>query len=310
MRSRAQRKETFGLRLRRGKNVRVVLEHRHVRGNIMVHFVGAGPGAADLITIRGRKLLEEADVVIYAGSLVNPELLKYTKSGCAVYNSAELTLEEVIGICRNAENDGLDTVRLHTGDPCLYGAVREQMDLLEKLGIAYDSCPGVSSFCGAASVMNLEYTLPDVSQTVILSRMAGRTPVPEKERIRELAFHHATMVLFLSVSMTEELSVELIRGGYDPDTPAAVVCRATWPDEITCICTVGTLSETVRTRGITRTALIIIGDAVSHSHYRRSDLYHPDFSTMFREARTGKPGGDTDFRETADPKPLEIGNSN
>ncbi len=251
----------------------------------MVHFVGAGPGAEDLITVRGKRLLEEADTVIYAGSLVREELLGYVKEDCAVYNSAYLTLEQVVEICEAAEKSGQEVVRLHTGDPSLYGAVREQMDRLDALGIPYDSCPGVSSMCGAAAALNLEYTLPDVSQTVILSRMAGRTAVPEREQIAALAAHRATMVLFLSAGMTEELAKELIRGGCREDTPAAIVYHATWPDERTCLCTVGTLAETAKINGITRTALIIVGDVVPHSRYRRSDLYHPAFSTMFRDAQ-------------------------
>ena len=164
----------------------------------MIHFVGAGSGAADLITLRGKKFLEEADVVIYAGSLVNPQLLEYTKQSCNIYNSAKMTLEEVLEVMTAAEEEGKTTVRLHTGDPCLYGAIREQMDVLDERGIAYDYCPGVSSFCGAASALNLEYTLPNVSQSVIITRMAGRTPVPEKESIESFAAHHATMVIFLS----------------------------------------------------------------------------------------------------------------
>ena len=250
----------------------------------MIHFVGAGPGAADLITVRGKKLLEEADVIIYAGSLVNPQLLDYKKEDCAVYNSAKMTLEEVLDVMFAAEAEGKTTVRLHTGDPCIYGAIREQMDVLDEKGIAYDYCPGVSSFCGAASALNLEYTLPDVSQTVIITRMAGRTPVPEKEEIASLAAHHATMVIFLSTGMLEKLSQRLIEGGYEPDTPAAIVYKATWPDEKKVVCTVGTLAETARKNQITKTALMIIGDVVTHSHYNRSELYNPAFTTEFREA--------------------------
>ena len=180
----------------------------------MVHFVGAGSGAPDLITLRGKKFLEEADVVIYAGSLVNPQLLEYTKENCEIYNSAKMTLEEVLDVIFAAEEKGLTTVRLHTGDPSLYGAIREQMDVLEEKNIAFDYCPGVSSFCGAASALNLEYTLPDVSQSVIITRMEGRTPVPEKESIQSFAAHQATMVVFLSTGMLEELSRRLIEGGY------------------------------------------------------------------------------------------------
>ena len=250
----------------------------------MIHFVGAGSGAPDLITIRGKKFLEEADVIIYAGSLVNPQLLSYAKEGCAIYNSATMTLEEVLEVMFDAEEKGLTTVRLHTGDPCLYGAIREQMDVLDEKKIAYDSTPGVSSFCGAASALDLEYTLPDVSQSVIITRMAGRTPVPAKESIESFAAHQATMVVFLSTTMLEELSERLIAGGYDKDTPAAIVYKATWPDERKYVCTVGTLAQTARENNVTKTALMIIGDVVTHTHYDRSELYNPAFTTEFREA--------------------------
>lgn len=250
----------------------------------MVHFVGAGPGAPDLITLRGQRLLAEADVIIYAGSLVNPQLLEGRKKECQVYNSAVMTLEEVLTVIEEAESQGKVTVRLHTGDPCIYGAIREQMDALEEKGIAYDTCPGVSAFCGAAAALNLEYTLPDVSQSVIITRMAGRTPVPEKEEIAALASHQATMVVFLSTGLLEQLSERLVVGGYSKDTPAAIVYKATWPEEETYLCTVGTLAETAKEHGITKTALMIIGETVTHSHYRRSDLYHPAFSTEFRES--------------------------
>lgn len=251
----------------------------------MIHFVGAGSGAADLITVRGKGLLEQADVIIYAGSLVNPELLSCKKNTCAVYNSAGMTLEEVVKTMLEAEEKGLTTVRLHTGDPCLYGAIREQMDILDEKGVPYDSCPGVSAFCGAAAALNLEYTLPDVSQSVIITRMAGRTPVPDRESIRSFAAHRATMVLFLSTGLLEAVSAELIAGGYGADTPAAIVYKATWPDERKYVCTVGTLAQYAKENGITKTALIIVGDAVRHTDYRRSDLYNPDFSTGFRAAK-------------------------
>ncbi len=194
----------------------------------MVDFVGAGSGAADLITLRGMRLLERADVIIYAGSLVNPELLGYAREGCEIFNSAKMTLDEVIAVMRRAESEGKRTVRLHTGDPCLYGAIREQMDRLRALGIEYAVCPGVSSFCGAAAALRAEYTLPGVSQSVIITRMAGRTPVPEKESIESFAAHGATMVIFLSAGMLAELSERLIAGGYSPETPAAIVYKATW----------------------------------------------------------------------------------
>ena len=249
----------------------------------MIHFVGGGSGAPDLITIRGKKFLEEADVIIYAGSLVNPQLLDYAKEGCQIYNCAKMTLEEVLDVMREAEKAEKMTVRLHTGDPCLYGAIREQMDVLDEEGVSYDYCPGVSSFCGAASALNLEYTLPEVSQSAIITRMAGRTPVPEKESIESFAAHQATMVVFLSTGLLEELSKRLIEGGYSKDTPAAIVYKATWEDEKSFVCTVGTLAQTAKENQITKTALMIIGEAVAHSNYERSKLYDPGFTTEFRK---------------------------
>lgn len=250
----------------------------------MVHFVGAGSGAADLITVRGARLLSEADVVIWAGSLVNPELLSHCRPGCELHDSARLTLEEVIGIIKEAEAAGKTIVRLHTGDSSIYGAVREQFDELESLGIEYDVTPGVSSFCGAAASLKAEYTLPGVSQTVIITRAAGKTPVPERESIASLARHGATMVLFLSTSLTEKLQSELIEGGYSPDTPAAVVYKATWPDERIYRCTVGTLHRTVTENGLKKTSLMIVGGCMG-DEYLRSLLYDPKFTTEFREAK-------------------------
>ena len=248
----------------------------------MVHFVGAGPGAPDLLTVRGKQLLENADVLIYAGSLVNPELLAYTKDSCTVHDSARMTLEEVISVMEQAEAAGLDTVRLHTGDPCIYGAIREQMDALDARKIPYDYCPGVSAFCGAAAALNLEYTLPGISQSVIITRMAGRTAVPPGESIRSFAAHQATMVFFLSAGMPDELAGQLMEGGCRPDTPAAIVYRATWPEEETFICTVETLAETARENQITKTALIIVGEVVKTTAYSRSKLYDPGFATAYR----------------------------
>ena len=248
----------------------------------MVHFVGAGSGAPDLITLRGARLLGEADVVIYAGSLVNPELLTLTKPGCELHDSAKLTLEEVIALVEAAERMGKTTVRLHTGDPSIYGAVREQFDELAKRGIAFDVCPGVSSFCGAAAALRAEYTLPDVSQTVIITRVAGRTPVPERESIRSLAAHGATMVLFLSTALTETLQGELLAGGYAAETPAAIVYKATWPEEKIFRCTVGTLHETAEENRLRKTALIVVGGCIGEE-YLRSMLYHPDFTTEYRK---------------------------
>ena len=249
----------------------------------MVHFVGAGSGAVDLITIRGAKFLGEADVVIYAGSLVNPDLLHYCKENCEIHDSAKMTLEQVITVIKEAEAAKKTTVRLHTGDSSIFGAVREQFDELIKLGIEYDVCPGVSSFCGAASSLKTEYTLPDVSQTVIITRAAGRTPVPEKQSIRELASHQATMVLFLSTSLTEKLQSELISGGYPGETPVAIVYKATWPEEKIFRCSVDTLHKTVTENGLTKTSLIIVGNCMGDK-YLRSLLYHPGFTTEFREA--------------------------
>ncbi len=249
----------------------------------MVHFVGAGCGAADLITVRGKNLIENADVIIYAGSLVNPVLLEYAKPDCVIHNSAHMTLEKVIAVMERAEKEGKMTVRLHTGDPSVYGAIREQMDALERLGIAYAICPGVSSFCGAAAALKAEYTLPEVSQTVILTRMAGRTPVPERESIASLAGHHATMVIFLSTGMLPELTEQLIQGGYAADTPAAIVYKASWPEELVCRCTVATLAETAEKNGITQTALITVGDFLGED-YALSKLYDAHFETQFRKA--------------------------
>ena len=249
----------------------------------MVHFVGAGSGAADLITVRGTRLLGQADVVIYAGSLVNPQLLDYCKEGCEIHNSARMTLEQVLDVMQQAEQAGKTTVRLHTGDSSIYGAVREQFDALEALGIAYDVCPGVSAFCGAAAALKAEYTLPDVSQTVIITRAPGRTPVPQGQSIRSLAAHRATMVLFLSTGLTEQLQQELLAGGYPGNTPAAVVYKATWPEEKVYPCTVETLHRTVTENGLSKTALIVVGDCLGQT-YERSLLYHPGFSTEFREA--------------------------
>lgn len=249
----------------------------------MVDFVGAGCGAPDLITLRGKRLLEEADVIIYAGSLVNPELLDYAKPECDIYNSALMHLDEVIDVMKNAEASGKNTVRLHTGDPSVYGAVREQMDRLDELGISYNVTPGVSSFCGAAAALKAEYTLPDVSQTVILTRMAGRTPVPECESIESLAAHHATMVIFLSTGMLDELSERLIAGGYSEQTPAAIVYKATWSDEKIVRCTVGELADSARKNGISKTALITVGDFLGDD-YELSKLYDKHFETEFRKA--------------------------
>ncbi len=251
----------------------------------MVYFVGAGTGAVDLITVRGMRLLEQADVIIYAGSLVNPELLQYAKTECEIHNSAKLTLEEVIAIIKQAEGEHKKTVRLHTGDPSIYGAVREQMDELDKLGIAYESCPGVSACFGAASSLNLEYTLPGISQSLIITRMEGKTKVPEKESIESFAAHRASMAIYLSTGMLGELSKRLIAGGYEKGTPVALVYKATWPEEEAYICTVESLEGTAAAHGITKTALVLVGDVIAHQHYQKSRLYAVDFSTEYRKAK-------------------------
>lgn len=248
----------------------------------MVHFVGAGSGAVDLITVRGKKLLEDADVVIYAGSLVNPQLLEFTKKECQIYNSAYMTLEEVVDVMEKAEKDHLATVRLHTGDPSIYGAIREQMDRLDELGISYQICPGVSSLCGAAAALKAEYTLPGVSQSVIITRMAGKTKTGEKERMRDLAAHQATMVIFLSMGLLKELTEELMEGGYAGDTPAAIVYKATWPEELVLRCTVATLEETAKKHQITKTALVTVGNFLG-DRYELSKLYDKAFTTEFRK---------------------------
>ncbi len=250
----------------------------------MIHFVGAGPGAPDLITLRGADLLKAADAIVYAGSLVNPALLNYARPGCEIHDSARMTLDEVIAVLLRVHRKGGTAVRLHTGDPSVYGAIREQMDLLKAEGVPYDICPGVSSFCGAAAALKAEYTLPQVSQSVIITRMAGRTPVPEKENIASLAAHGATMVIFLSAGMTEELQRELIAGGYGEDSPAAIVYKASWPDERVLRCTVGTLAVTESQNGISNLALILVGGFLG-DNYELSKLYDPAFTTAFRKGR-------------------------
>ena len=249
----------------------------------MITFVGAGPGAEDLITVRGQRLLQSADIVIYAGSLVNPGLLSMCREECEIYNSAKMTLEEVMEVMEKGQKEGKEIVRLHTGDPCLYGAIREQMDELDRCGIAYEVCPGVSSFSGAAAALEVEYTLPGISQSVVITRMAGRTSVPEKESIRSFAAHQATMVIFLSTGMLQKLSEELILGGYPEDTPAAIVYKATWPEEKVLRCTVAELAQTAEAEGVTKTALIVVG-RVLDGEYERSKLYDPSFTTEFRKA--------------------------
>lgn len=245
----------------------------------MIHFVGAGPGAPDLITLRGAELIRNADCIIYAGSLVNPALLAMAKDGCSIYNSAEMTLEQVLKVMRETSGE---LVRLHTGDPSIYGAIKEQMDALDEEKIAYDITPGVSSFSGAAAAVHAEYTLPGVSQTVILTRRGGRTPVPESEKLSSLAQHGSSMVIFLSTGMLEEVQKDLLQGAYTEQTPAAIVYKATWPEEKVARCTLGTLTKTGTEAGIHKTALILVGDFLA-GDYERSKLYDPGFTTGYRK---------------------------
>lgn len=248
----------------------------------MIYFVGAGPGAEDLITVRGQKLLAGADIVIYAGSLVNPGLLNRCSISCKRYDSAYMTLPEVLAVMEEAAGAGQDLVRLHTGDPSLYGALREQTDALREKNIPFEICPGVSSFCGAAAALEMEYTLPGVSQSVILTRAEGKTGVPERERLMLMAAHQATMVLFLSMGEAGAVSRELIEGGYAPKTPAAIVYKATWPEELVLRTTLQELGETAEKSGIKKTALLIVGDVLEKS-YEKSRLYAPEAATAFRK---------------------------
>ncbi|WP_033154367.1 precorrin-4 C(11)-methyltransferase [Pseudobutyrivibrio ruminis] len=252
----------------------------------MIYFVGAGCGAADLITVRGMNLLKSADVIVYAGSLVNPQLLDYASEDCQIYNSATMTLDEVMDVMVKAAKEGKKVVRLHTGEPSIYGAVQEQMHVLDEKGLSYESCPGVSACFGAAASLNLEYTLPEISQSLIITRMEGKTPVPKKESIESFAAHGASMAIYLSSGMMDELSKRLIDGGYSSDTPAAIVYKASWPDEKKFICTVGTLAETADSNGIKNLAVVLVGDVISKSGYALSKLYSADFETGFRKARS------------------------
>lgn len=252
--------------------------------SVQVYFVGAGPGDPDLITVKGRKLLEEADIVVYAGSLVNPAVLAVTPAGCEIHNSASMTLDEVIAVMKAGVEQGKKVVRLHTGDPSIYGAIQEQIDLLNKLEIRWQVVPGVSSFLAAAAALGQEYTLPGVSQTVIITRMEGRTPVPEKEQIRSLAAHQTTMCIFLSVHMFGELVQELLDGGYVADTPVAVVEKASWPEQRIFRGTLTTIADQLVAAGVSRTAMVIVGDVLARE-YEQSRLYAPEFGHMFREAK-------------------------
>ena len=251
----------------------------------MIHIVGAGPGDPELITVKGARYLAEADVVIYAGSLVNPALLDMCKEGAEIHNSAHMTLDEVVETIAQAEAEGKMTVRLHTGDPAIYGAIQEQMDAWKERGFDYDVVPGVSSFLGTAAALRQEYTLPGISQTVIITRNEGRTPVPEREKLRSLAAHQATMCIFLSITMLADVVKELMEGGYAPSTPIAIVQRASWPEQKIVRATLETIVAEIADKGIDRTAMIVVSRCLG-ADYELSRLYAPEFSHMFREAST------------------------
>lgn len=250
----------------------------------MIYFIGAGPGDPELISVKGARLIGEADVIIYAGSLVNPAVLAYAKDTAVVYDSAGMTLPEVLEVMREAHKVGHTVARVQTGDPALYGAIQEQMDALELEGIPYDNIPGISSFLAAAAALKREFTLPDITQTVIITRLEGRTPVPEKEKLSLLAAHNATMCIFLSVHMVGTVAEELKAGGYADDTPVAIVQKASWPEQKIVRGTLDNIGEIAQREGIDRTALIIVGDFLRGT-YSLSKLYDPSFSHGYREAQ-------------------------
>lgn len=252
-----------------------------------VYFVGAGPGAADLITLRGQRALRDADVVIFAGSLVDRNLVQCHVTKAEVYDSAAMSLGEVITVIMDAVASGKTVVRLHTGDPSIYGAIQEQMAALDRLGVEYDVIPGVTSAFAAAAALKQELTLPEVSQTVIFTRMEGRTPVPENEQLHRLAAIGATLVIYLSIGMIEEVVAQLLSGAYTPDTPVAVVCKASWDDEQIIHGTLDNITAKVKEAGIDRQALIVVGDVLAARREglkAASLLYDKNFSHGFRSA--------------------------
>lgn len=246
-----------------------------------VWFVGAGPGDPELITLKGEELLNRADVVIYAGSLVNKELLDYCPEGCEVYDSSKMTLNEIIDVMEKGVNEGKNVVRLHTGDPSLYGAIFEQMKELDKRGINYEVVPGVSSAFAAVASLCREFTIPGISQTVIFTRYSGRTKVPEKENLKDLSKHRASMVIFLSVSYINDVVKDLLEG-YDKDTPAAVIYRVSWEDEKIIRGTLENIADKIKKEGIKKTALILVGDFLEPKDFQYSKLYSEDFEHEFR----------------------------
>jgi precorrin-4/cobalt-precorrin-4 C11-methyltransferase len=246
----------------------------------MIYFIGAGPGDPDLITVKGKRHLEAADIIIYAGSLVNKALLNSVKPQCEIYNSAGMTLEEVIEVMVKGEAEGKTVARVHTGDPSLFGALREQLDELDRRQINYEIIPGVSSFLATAAALKKEYTLPGVTQTVILTRLEGRTDVPASETIEALAEHQATMIVFLSIGMIDEL-VERLKSGYPESAPVAVVYKASWPEQQMILGTLQNIAAKVKKAGIKKTALVAVGDFLGDG-YELSRLYDRTFSHEFR----------------------------
>ena len=247
----------------------------------MVYIVGAGAGDPELITVKGQRLLREADVVIYAGSLVNPELLKNCKVDAEIYNSATMTLEEVIAVIENSNSQNKNLVRLHTGDPAIYGAIQEQIDALAEKNIDVEIVPGVSSFLAAAAALKQEYTLPGVTQTVIITRAGGKTPVPDRESLKNLAKLQTTLCIFLSIALIDNVVADLLDAGLSEDTPVAVVQKASWQDEKILRGNLQNIVAQVKAEKIERTALIIVGNCLN-KNYEKSQLYSPNFSHMFR----------------------------
>ncbi|MCK4258127.1 MAG: precorrin-4 C(11)-methyltransferase [Halanaerobiales bacterium] len=254
---------------------------------MMIYFIGAGPGDPELITVKGAKLIKEADIIVYAGSLVNPEVLREAGPDCEIYNSATMDLDETTEVMVNGIKENKKVVRVHTGDPAIYGAIQEQMYRLDKEGIPYKVIPGVSSFCGASAALKRELTVPDKAQTVILTRMEGRTPVPEREKLAKLAAHQSTMVIFLSVGMLDEVVNELSQH-YPSTTPVAVVYKATWPEEKKVIGQLDNIAQLTKDAGITKTALIMVGDFLREDRDEESLLYASHFSSEFRQAKDDK----------------------
>ncbi len=247
-----------------------------------VYFIGAGPGDIELLTLKAKRIIEKADVLVYADSLVNPEVCGLAKKDAEIHGSASLSLNAIIEIIVNAVRQGKTVARLQSGDPSIYGAIQEQMAILDEKGIEYEVIPGVSSLFAAAAALKMELTVPEASQTVIVTRMEGRTPVPTSENLRSLAAHQSTLAIFLSISMIEKVVAELLAGGYRPDTPAAVVYRASWKDEIVLRTTLDSLAERVKESGISQQALILVGDFLKSKKDARSKLYDKNFKHEYR----------------------------